>query len=240
VAHEINTPIGVCVTAASHVSAQVARIKDLHAGRGLTRGDLSSYLEDASETASILSSNLDRAAALVSSFKRIAVDASNEERRFFRLKAYMCDILAALSPRLKRTKLRFEIDCPEDLEIDSYPGAFSQVMTNLLVNSVLHGYDELPEGLIRIDAALADGLLTWVYRDDGKGIPPEIIGRIFDPYFTTKKDSGGSGLGLYIVYNLVAGVFKGRISASSAPAGGAQFTLTIPIGEGEYRYAGTH
>ncbi len=238
VAHEINTPIGVCVTAASHVSARVARIRESHRGSSLTRGELSDFLEDASETASILSANLDRAAALVSSFKRIAVDASNEERRFFRLKEYMGDILAALSPRLKRTRLRFEIACPEDLEIDSYPGAFSQVMTNLLVNSISHGYAELAEGLVSIDASLADGLLTWIYRDDGKGIPPEIMGRIFDPYFTTSRDSGGSGLGLYIVYNIVAGVFKGRISVGAAPGGGAQFTLTIPIGEGEYRYAG--
>ena len=150
----------------------------------------------------------------------------------------MGDILAALSLRLKRTRLRFEIACPEDLEIDSYPGAFSQVMTNLLVNSISHGYAELAEGLVSIDASLADGLLTWIYRDDGKGIPPEIMGRIFDPYFTTSRDSGGSGLGLYIVYNIVAGVFKGRISVGAAPGGGAQFTLTIPIGEGEYRYAG--
>lgn len=238
VAHEINTPIGVCVTAASHVSALVARLRESHRGGGLTRGELADFLGDASETASILSANLDRAAALVSSFKKVAVDASSEERRFFRLKEYMGDILAALSPRLKRTRLRFEIDCPEDLEIDSYPGAFSQVFTNLIVNSISHGYAEPAEGVIRIETSLADGLLTWVYRDDGRGIPPEIAGKIFDPYFTTRRDSGGSGLGLYIVYNIVAGVFKGRISVGAAPGGGAQFTLTIPIGEGEYRYAG--
>ncbi len=238
IAHEINTPIGVCVTAASHSGSRAAKMRKSFEADSLTRSELEAFLDDGAQTADILASNLDRAASLVSSFKRIAVDSSSEERRFFRLKDYMNDILATLSPRLKRTALRFEIVCPEDLEIDSYPGAFSQVFTNLVLNSIAHGYDEPIEGSIRIDAELKGGMLTWAYRDDGRGIPDENIRKVFDPFFTTGSESGGSGLGLYIVYNIVTGVFKGRIAAGRAPGGGAQFTVTMPVGEREYRYAG--
>jgi signal transduction histidine kinase len=156
------------VTAASHAAVKLAEVKEAYAEGGLTRTDFAAFLDDGEQTAAILSSNLDRAAALVSSFKKIAVDAAGEERRFFRPKEYMGDILASLSPRLKRTKLRFEIDCPEDLEIDSYPGPFAQVFTNLVLNSLEHGYPEPAEGLVRLGCELKRGTLTWTYSDDGR------------------------------------------------------------------------
>jgi DNA-binding LacI/PurR family transcriptional regulator/signal transduction histidine kinase len=236
VAHEINTPIGVCVTAASHGEAMLSRIRKSFAAGSMKRSELQSFLEKASQTMAILSSNLERAAALVASFKRIAIDTSSEHSRFFRVKEYLGDILATLSPRLKLTKLRFAIECPEDLEIDSYPGAIAQVLTNLILNSIMHGYSEPVEGSIRISCALAGDTLTWTYADDGKGIPAEIVGRIFEPYFTTKRDSGGSGLGLYIVYNIVTRVLRGHIAASRDASGGASFAITMPLGEGKCRY----
>jgi DNA-binding LacI/PurR family transcriptional regulator/signal transduction histidine kinase len=237
IAHEINTPLGVCITAASASQMRAAELRRSFADGKLTRSELESYLADSEQTASILWTNVDRAASLVSSFKKIAVDSSSEDRRFFNLGEYTWDVIAALGPALKRTSIRFTVDCPAGLEIDSYPGAYSQVLTNLIQNSVKHGFGEAPGGSIAIRAALQDRTLTIVYSDDGKGIPDEIVGRVFDPYFTTSRDTGGSGLGLYIAHNIVAGVFKGRISAGKAEGGGAKFTISAPIEKGECRYA---
>jgi DNA-binding LacI/PurR family transcriptional regulator/signal transduction histidine kinase len=236
IAHEINTPIGIGVTAASHLSRILADLRESFGRDQISRFGLEEFLRDGVETARLLVSNLERSSALVSSFKKVAVDSSSEERRFFRVREYVSDILATLSPRLKRTLIQISVDCPDGLEIDSYPGAFSQVLSNLVVNSLEHGFDEGAPGEISIRIALSHGTLTWIYKDNGKGIPPETIGHIFEPFFTTRRESGGSGLGLHIVYNTVTAVFGGRIKVTSAQNKGVTFTITIPVRSEEIRY----
>jgi Transcriptional regulators len=237
VAHEINTPIGIGVTAASHLNRIMDDMSGAFDAGSITRSGLAEFLRDCTETGHLLCSNLERASALVSSFKKVAVDSSSEERRYFRVREYIADILATLSPRLKRTGIHFNIECPEDLEINSYPGAFSQILSNLIINSLVHAFDEHANGEISISIGYARNTLTWIYRDNGKGIPPDVLPHVFEPFFTTKRESGGSGLGLHIVYNTVTAVFAGRITLTSSPDKGVTFIITIPVKREEIRNA---
>jgi DNA-binding LacI/PurR family transcriptional regulator/signal transduction histidine kinase len=232
VAHEINTPVGIGVTAASHLAVRFSALESGYASGTLSRAVMEDFLRDGTETSKLLLSNLNRAASLIASFKKVAVDATNEERRVFRVKEYFEDILTVLSPRLKRTRIAVDVDCPQELEIDSYPGTFSQILTNLVVNSIEHGYevDEIGVATIRVRREGAN--LKIVYEDDGRGIQESLMPRVFEPFFTTRKNSGGSGLGLHIVYNAVVGVLGGRIRVSARPGGGARFTITMPLKKG--------
>lgn len=238
IAHEINTPIGICVTAASHLERILADLQSSFSSGQVTRSGMEAFIADGAQTGRLLTSNLTRSSSLISSFKKVAVDSSSEERRFFRVKEYIQDILATLSPRLKHTEIEIAVDCPDNLEIDSYPGAFSQILSNLIVNSLEHGYDKPAKGHIAIRFKLDEDRLVWVYEDDGKGIPRDVLPRIFEPFFTTARATGGSGLGLHIVYNTVTALFSGRISVSSEVSKGVKFTITLPLGKKEIRNAG--
>jgi signal transduction histidine kinase len=239
IAHEINTPIGICVTAASHLDRILDDLKKAFDASHITRSGMEDFLSDGTETGRLLSSNLARSSALISSFKKVAVDSSSEEHRFFAVREYINDILATLSPRLKHTEVKITVDCPDNLEIDSYPGAFSQILSNLVINSLEHGFDKPAKGNIKIRFNLTGENLVWKYEDDGKGIPPDILPRVFEPFFTTSRATGGSGLGLHIVYNTVTALFSGHISLSSVLSQGVKFTITIPLKQKEIRYAGT-
>ena len=231
VAHEINTPIGIGVTAASFLERKSRECRERFASGELKRSDLEGFLEDAGESTRMILSNLERAAALVRSFKQVAVDQTSEERRRFVLRSYLDDVLASLRPRLKRTSHTVTVRCPEGLEIDSFPGALAQVITNLLVNSLIHGFEEGVSGRIGFDLALDDeGWLLFGYFDDGRGMDEAVRTRIFEPFFTTARGQGGSGLGMHIVYNLVTRTLGGTIVCESAPGRGVRFTMRIPTG----------
>ncbi|HEY0837463.1 MAG TPA: PAS domain S-box protein [Azospirillum sp.] len=229
VAHEINTPIGIGLTAATHIAEQSQRIRALFGQGGMRRSDFSDFLQAVEEGARLLVSNINRAAELVQSFKQVAVDQSSGGRRAFELKTYIDEVLFSLRPRLKRTHVTVTVDCPDDLMMDSYPGALSQVLTNLTLNAVVHAYGEGVAGHVRIAVRGAgEEALTLEFTDDGKGIAPEVLPRIFDPFFTTKRGEGGSGLGLHIVHNTVSRVLGGRLSVDSQLGHGTRFTLNLP------------
>lgn len=229
VAHEANTPIGVAVTAASHLDEKTVEVAALFRGSALKRSELEAYLLLAGETSRVLNANLARAAELIRSFKQVATDQTSHERRRFMLADYLNSILFSLRPQLKKTLHEISVNCDPGLEMDSYPGAIAQVLTNLVMNALVHAFDGLARaGHMTLDAR-ADG--EWVelrFIDDGNGIPPENLPHIFEPFFTTRRGRGGSGLGLHIVFNLVTWQLGGRIACASTPGAGAVFTIRLP------------
>ena len=229
VAHEINTPMGVSVTAASYLAQKTKEFRDLYQSDQMKRSDLEKYLNVNDETCQVILVNLDRSANLVKSFKQVAVDQSSEIKRSFKVKEYIDEVLLSLKPNLKKTKLQIDINCDDDLDIDSYPGALSQIITNLVMNSITHAYAENAEGKITFAITQKDQKLTFSYADDGSGITIANKAKIFDPFFTTKRAKGGTGLGLHIVYNIVTQALGGTIECESEPGQGATFIIVFPI-----------
>ncbi|CAO3453018.1 hypothetical protein [Azospirillum argentinense] len=235
VAHEISTPVGIGVTAASHLSEQARQFKAGVADGHLRRRDLDEFVNRVDEGASIILGNLERACTLVQSVKQVAVDQTSEARRTFELRGYLDSVLNSLAPRLKGTGHRVTLDCPDGLVMDSYPGALSQVVSNLVINALLHAFQPDMAGTIAIavradpsPSAGAAGVVLDII-DDGRGVPPDQIERIFEPFFTTRRAEGGSGLGLHIVHNIVTGILGGRIAVASPPGGGCRFTIHLPL-----------
>lgn len=173
--------------------------------------------------------NLQRAAALIKNFKQVAVDQSSEEKRVFPLKEYLMDVVSSLTPKLKkRPELTVEIAGDDDVRLNSYPGVFSQIVANLLINSLRHGFEPGQSGNIRLQFAVKHDQLRMIYRDSGKGVDAAVLKKIFDPFYTTRRAEGGSGLGLYIVFNLVTQKLKGTIKCESEPGHGIAFFINIP------------
>ena len=227
VAHEINTPIGICVTAASFLQEAVndATQKAAHGEFGGER--LAGFVAQVNEAASLLASNTRRASSLIGSFKQVAVDRSSAEARKFDLKTFLDELLPSLRPALRRH--RVVVQCEESIQLVSHAGALAQVLTNLLVNAAQHAFPGERTGTIRITAVRdGDGALLEV-ADDGVGIAPDNLKRVFDPFFTTARHRGGTGLGLHIAYNLVTQALGGTIAAESQPGHGARFTLSLPL-----------
>lgn len=229
IAHEINTPVGVGVTAASTLLANTDDMASNYEAGTLTNSGLKKYVGSAKQSTEIILTNLNRAAELIQSFKQVAVDQSSSELRQFQLTEYINEILLSLRPKLKKTDINVVVDCDTDIVIKSYPGAFSQILTNLVMNALAHAYPSGGKGEIRIEAYCAEGRLKLDFSDDGCGIPKDHQSKIFDPFFTTKRGQGGSGLGMHIVYNLVSQQLGGKLSLSSDPGVGTRFTIDIPV-----------
>jgi signal transduction histidine kinase len=228
VAHEINTPVGIALTSASVLKAATDDIQAAVDGVGLKKSDVMRYLDTAAESTRLIMNNAVRAAHLIHSFKQIAVDQTSEARRPFALKDYVEEVVSSLQPKLKKTPISLSLDIPDDIVLDSYPGAFAQVITNLTLNCVEHAFEQDVPGAIRIHARLDGDIVELHVEDNGKGISPDVLDRIFDPFFTTRRGQGGTGLGLNIVYNLIVKQFGGTITVTSTPGQGAHFTLRIP------------
>ena len=229
VAHEINTPVGVGVTAASYLKQITSEVFEKYETGKLSETQFRSYLSNAVQSAEMTLINLNRAADLIRSFKQVAVDQSSENLRLFNLKRYIGEILLSLSPKLKRTEHKIQVNCPEDLDINSYPGSFSQILTNLIMNSLIHAFPDKKNGQILIKAERSNNKLILEYSDDGCGILPQHLNHIFDPFFTTKRSEGGSGLGMHIVYNLVTQNLNGKILCTSKPNKGTVFSIELPL-----------
>jgi len=231
VAHEINTPVGVSVTAASYLEQEITSYAQRYENNNLTREDFESLIEISSTSSKLILANLERAANLIRSFKQIAVDQACDEKRCFNLKNYFSEIMLSLEPELKKYRLDIVIDCNEHFEINSYPGAISQIFTNLVMNSLIHGFEGMENqmGHIEIKVTLTKQQITIIYSDNGKGASAQQIKKIFEPFFTTKRNQGGSGLGMHIVYNLVSRTLGGQILCSSELGSGIKITMLLPI-----------
>ena len=228
VAHEINTPIGVCVTSASYLDTKVKRYVELYNNNQLTRSDFEKLLAISTESSGIILSNMKRASELVQSFKEVAVDQAESRWRQFNVKEYINEIITSLRPKLKNTHHQIKISIPEQLVVYSHPGAFSQIITNLVINSLIHGFEDIEAGEICITAHQMDDRLEIVYSDDGKGIAAGNVNRVFEPFFTTKRNQGGSGLGMHIIYNLVTQTLNGTVECTSEYGQGVRFVINVP------------
>jgi signal transduction histidine kinase len=187
------------------------------------------YAEIARDTSSLIVSNIGRAASLIQSFKQVAVDQTSGERRTFEVAGYIHEIIRSLTPRLKQTPHEVQVDCPPGLIITSYPGALAQLITNLIMNSLVHAYPDDRTGLMEIIVtANNDNTLTLTYSDDGVGIREGDRARVFDPFFTTRRAEGGTGLGLHIVYNIVTQTLMGTITMETGPDGTC-FAMVFPV-----------
>jgi signal transduction histidine kinase len=206
VAHEINTPVGICLTAATHLQTLTREITGRYAAGKLTNSDLQHFLAVAGETAGLIFTNSNRAAELIQGFKQVAVDQTSQKRRSFNLGKTIRETLLSLKPQLRHSTHEIVVEGGDDIEVDSYPGSISQVLTNLVLNALNHAYDDGREnGRIVISARKNGAEVELSVADDGRGIPEADMKHIFEPFFSTRQGQGGSGLGLHIVYNLVTG-----------------------------------
>ncbi|MDC8758791.1 sensor histidine kinase [Janthinobacterium fluminis] len=228
VAHEINTPVGIALTSASVLKEATDVVFANVSAGNVKKSDILRYLETANESARLIMNNAYRAAHLIHSFKQIAVDQVSEARRHFELREYIGEVVSSLQPTLKKTRIAIAIDCPDDIVLDSYPGALAQVLTNLTLNCVEHAFDADSEGRIAIGVRRDGGWIEMQVSDNGKGIAADMLDKVFDPFVTTRRGQGGTGLGLNIVFNLIVKQFGGTISVNSTPGRGACFTLRIP------------
>jgi two-component system, NtrC family, sensor kinase len=229
-AHEVNTPIGIAVGAASHSCELVHEIHDMLSQDEVSEEALRSRLDMLDEAGELSLSSLRRAAEMVQSFKRTAVDQTAEGERDFDLGDVIEDVQKSLRNAFKATQIRIEIDCPGDLHLHGPAGALVQLLTNLLQNSRIHAFaDGTLPGCIRIRAGIAGERVFVDFHDDGAGMSEETLQHAFEPFYTTRRGSGGSGLGLYIVYNLVTQALRGTVRCESAPTKGTRFAVEFPF-----------
>ncbi|TXI73763.1 MAG: hypothetical protein E6Q49_03860 [Limnohabitans sp.] len=229
VSHELNTPLGNSLMAASTMQDHTEVLSQA-LDRGIKRSELVHYTEQMQEGNAILMASLQRAAELVASFKQVAADQTSAQRRFFLLDKTVDEILLTLGPTIRKSGHRVEVDVAAGIRMDSYPGPLGQVLSNLINNSLLHAFESVAQRLVQVVCRHGmPGQVHIVVRDNGCGIPEQHLGRIFDPFFTTKLGKGGSGLGLNIVYNLVTEVLGGDIQVRSIQGEGTTFTITLPL-----------
>lgn len=229
IAHEINTPIGISVTAVTHFRDKTTQVNDDYRNARMSQQQLENYLKEGHNVADLAYKNLKRAADLIASFKQISVDQTSDSVRAFNLQEYMEEMRLSLEIQISYRKITLHIDCPIDREITSYPGDYSQIFTNLLSNSLKHAFKEEEEGKVNIGAKIEEEHIVFEYWDNGCGIPKKNLKRIFDPFFTTGHGSGGTGLGLHILYNIVTQKLSGTIKCQSEEDEWTKFIVRLPL-----------
>lgn len=229
ISHELNTPIGVAVTCASSLRDLMAHTSKMVASGAVSRSSMQHSITTAQEMADLVLKSAEKAAALITSFKRVAVDDVSEQRRSFELAGLVDDLLLTLKHILKECRWSLETDVEPGLVFDSFPGPLDQVLTNLIQNAQSHAFGSHSQGRLRIEARRVRESAEIVLRDDGVGMPADVVQRVFEPFFTTRLGQGGSGLGLSIVRTLVTKKLGGTIRVDSEPGVGTTFTLLIPL-----------
>jgi PAS domain S-box-containing protein len=227
VAHEVNTPLGVGMTAVSFLRSQLASAKAALA-KSVPPERVEQLLAPLDSAAAMAETNMQRAANLIKSFKQVAVDQSTSTIRTIAVREYLDGILQSLHPALKKTRHKVVVECDPLVAVRSRPDALYQVISNLVMNSLTHAFPDGRDGTIRIAATLHERHLEIVYADDGIGMEPAVASRVFEPFFTTRRDHGGTGLGMHIAYNLVTQALGGRISCASTPGHGVRFEIVFP------------
>ncbi|RED55509.1 sensor histidine kinase [Cohnella lupini] len=229
VSHEINTPIGIGVTAASYMDEKSRAFQTLFQDSKMKRTDLEDYLRTVRETTGMIQTNLFRASELIRSFKQVAVDRSIETKRSFGIKEYIQEVLISLKPNLKKTKHEVTVSGDDGIILFSDPGAISQIITNLIMNSIIHAFGPEEEGRISIHIFAQYTDLVLHYSDNGKGMSESVVEQIFNPFFTTNRGGGGTGLGMHIVYNLATQSLNGTIRCESTLGSGTHFIIQFPM-----------
>ncbi|MBU2180448.1 MAG: PAS domain-containing sensor histidine kinase [Gammaproteobacteria bacterium] len=232
VAHEINTPVGIMLTASTLLRDETNSYDELFKNKTMTHKQLLTYFTLASESSSLICNNCLRAAELIQSFKQVAVDQSSAERRCFNVAAYLHEVLLSLRSCWKNTNINVTVDCALDIEMDSYPGSFAQVLTNLVLNAIRHGYFPGEAGQVTVQVIRLEEPANWIemqVKDDGHGIAEVDRDKVFEPFFTTKRNNGGTGLGLHIVQSAVEMVLAGKITFHSEVNVGSCFSVQLPL-----------
>lgn len=215
VTHEINTPIGVSITSTSYLADLLTKLKLNIEDNKLSKRVLNDFTEHSEQGLNLVLNNLERASELVSSYKQVAADQISEKIRQINLAKYIDEIIHSLQPKLKKTNHSIKVDCPDDAEIYCHAGAISQIFTNLIINSVIHGFKDINHGEITILVKINGQHVHVIYQDNGHGVSDEQLIHLFDPFYTTAGNRGGTGLGTHIVHNLVNDTLNGSVSASS-------------------------
>ncbi len=227
ISHEINTPLGNARTASSFLISKVNKFMDSYKNNTVTKQDFEKIISVIMESAKMIDINMIKASELISSFKNVTADQTHEHCRNFNVKQYIDEIFLSIKPRLRRTNHSILVECSENLYINSYPGMLSQIITNLAINSIIHGFENIERGVISISCFKKNSMFTLIYADNGCGMTPEVKEHVFDSFFTTKRGKGGTGLGMNIVYNIVVEELKGSIECESSPGNGVKFTISF-------------
>ncbi len=234
VAHEINTPLGIALTTSTVLDQEVKEFREAASSGRLARPAFERFTERMGEGTRLLFANLSRAADLVHAFKQVAADQASGERRSFDMRSWLDELLTSLGPMLRKSGHEVDWDCPEGLVVETYPGALAQIITNLFTNTIVHAYGPGEQGRITLRVLETEpGTMRLDFADDGRGIPEKNLAKVFDPFFTTGRSRGSTGLGLHIVYNLVTSTLEGHLALDSRPGEGTRFTIDIPIRHGD-------
>ncbi|MCP3901888.1 MAG: response regulator, partial [Desulfobacteraceae bacterium] len=229
IAHEINTPIGIGVTAASFLDKKTKEFENIYKSGDLKKSELESHLKIIKDISETILVNMEKAGELITSFKQIAVDQSIEKPRLFNLNNYIEGVLLSLKPKFNDTDHTIKISCSKDIEIMSFPGAFYQIVSNLILNSLFHGFKNMDKGRIDMLFNLEEKIINFTYKDNGAGMTSEQCMKIFDPFYTTMRGQGGTGIGMSIVFNLITQTLKGSIECESSEEKGTMFEIKIPV-----------
>jgi signal transduction histidine kinase len=230
VAHEVNTPIGLGVTASTMMLDRLSDMRKAFEDKTLKASSLTKFITEGEENLNIIYRNLNRAAELISSFKQVAVDQSSENDRIFSFAKLIDEILMSMRPKLKKFNHQINVNCEDNFVVESKAGPINQIMINLIMNSIIHGFEDMDKGQIDISIESVDDTKVCIeFKDNGKGIPEHLRKRIFDPFVTTKRGQGGSGLGMHLVFNLVTQALNGSISVVSEEGKGVQFRILFPV-----------
>jgi PAS domain S-box-containing protein len=229
VAHEVNNPVGISLTVASALERKTATFAAEVARGNLRRSSLNEFLDTSRDASSQLVANLNRAAELIQSFKQVAADRNYSDQRTFDLGDLTEQVVMSLRPGLRKHNLTLNVDCQPNLIMNSYPGPYGQVLTNLFLNSVAHAFPDGKPGEvdIRVRASGKDNV-EIIFSDNGCGMSLDVRRRAFDPFFTTRRDKGGTGLGLHIVFSIVTTRLGGRLDLDSEPGGGTRIQMILP------------
>jgi len=227
--HDLSTPIGLGLTGVSDFLEQTKKLQQNYNNEEMSQEDFEHYLQKSLKMAELIFSNLKYASSLMLSFKKIAVNQTSEQKQLFFLHDYFNEIISSLHNKLKHTNITIHNNINKELRLNSYTGVFSQIFINLILNSLIHAFDAKQKGNITISTFLDKGQnIILEYKDDGKGVSKENLEKIFTPFFTTKKNDGGSGLGTNIIHDLVINRLHGQISANSIENKGLSFKITLP------------
>jgi signal transduction histidine kinase len=229
IAHEIASPLGTLNLALDVLNEEFFKIKQAFDTKDMTAAQFGRFLHESHEAMAIASRNIENAKQIMQSFKLIAVDQCNNRMSQIELKPYIESVLLSIRPLLKSTQHQIALEIPEYVNLELNAGALSQVLINLINNSIIHGFEHITAGKITCHAVLEQQHLVLTYQDNGCGIKDELTSKIFEQYFTTKADSGGSGLGLYLVKHLVETELNGSISMQSTVGQGTEFSIRLPL-----------
>ncbi|PCH96412.1 MAG: ATP-binding protein [Gammaproteobacteria bacterium] len=228
VSHEVSTPVGISITASSYLLDQMARLQQDLDQKTLSKKSVENFIKKANQSTELLTNNLNRASELLTSFKHVAVDQTSDKIRLINVSNYLDEIIQSIHPKLKKTNHCIKVHCDKNIDFYSHPGAIAQILINLILNSIMHGFEKINRGEINIDIKSDHGKLQIDYKDNGHGLNEDGMNNLFKAFYTTKEGRGGTGLGTHIIYNLVVDTLNGTIVASSEVEQGLSYHIELP------------